>query len=376
MDDVNLTLDHKPLSGAEATRRYFAKFERIIGHMEQVAETSRNEGLLDRAETDIVLGYLQSLSGTFTALANKYLMAGRVSNRLPHSLTIDRQDSGFPIYQELMQMANDALQVEKHLQNLPSPTKLKQEMVQHILNEHTIPTGLQYAMSQRLYYEYLAAGQMFWAQTDPQAQWLGDIDKRRRRYLVHWASYDSQVNIPTIYVMLVEDSGRTALPRDQRRWPRAQNHLMAQSLASLKLVTIAQGFDQDFDDLHPKYLRRFHIGPMYSHTFTQQTGPLREVLAEADGSPGEDWALAWTVETLVSESVTEEKSGFFGSVEREVFKLDHFGKTEKETGSSQVRRSIILPAKPHQVLEERQPPGMNGVRKYVVGPKGQLLSYR
>ncbi len=344
--------------------------------MGQVAEIAEREGTLNNAEAEIVLGYLKNLSGTFTALSNKYLMAGRVSDMLPGSLTVDRKDSGFPIYQELLQMANDALQTDRHLHNLPPTAKLKQDMVRHILNEHTIPTSLQYAMSQRLYYEYLAGGQMFWAQSDPQAHWLGDIDKRRRQYLIHWASYDSQINIPTVYVMMVEDSGRTALPRDERRWPKAQSHLMAQAIASLKLVTIAQGFDRDFDDLHPKYLRRFHVGPMYSHRFTEQSGPLREVLAEAAGNVGDDWALAWTVETLVSDRVEQEKSGFFGSVEREIFQLDHFGKTEAETGSTNIHRSLILPERPHQVLEERNPAGMRGVRKYVVGPQGQLLSYR
>lgn len=107
---------------------------------------------------------------------------------------------------------------------------------------------------------------------------------------------------------------------------------MAQAVASLKLLTIARGFDRDFDDLHPKMLRRIHLGSMYSHSYTTQTGPLREVLAEAKGGYGNDWALAWTVETLLSEKVEEEKSGWFSTVEREIFKLDHFG----DAGCTQV----------------------------------------
>lgn len=200
---MDLTRDHKPLSGAEATRRYFAKFDRIIGHLGQVAEVSREEGLIKKSEAEIVVSYLRALGGTFTALSNKYLMAGRVSEHLPNSMTIDRKDSGFPVYQELLQMANDALQTDRHLQHLPKPEKLKQDMVRHILNERSAPTELQYALSQRLYYEYLATGAKFWAQSDAQAHWLGNSSPDRRQYLLHWASYDSQLNIPTIYVMQV-----------------------------------------------------------------------------------------------------------------------------------------------------------------------------
>jgi len=57
------------------------------------------------------------------------------------------------------------------------------------------------------------------------------------------------MNIPTIYLMIVEDTGRTALLKDQRRWPAVQAHLMAQAVGSLKMVTIGSGFDLDFDDL-------------------------------------------------------------------------------------------------------------------------------
>jgi hypothetical protein len=41
-----------------------------------------------------------------------------------------------------------------------------------------------------------------------------------------------------------------------------------------------------------------------------------------------------------------------------------------------VRRSLILPQAPFQVLEERKPPGFQGVRKYVVSEAGQILSYK
>ena len=150
---------------------------------------------------------------------------------------------------------------------------------------------------------------------------------------------------------------------------------MAQSLGGLKLLTIAQGFDETFDHLHPKRLRRFRIGPMYSHTFTRQTGPIRDVLEQARAPEGQDWALAWTMEELESERVREEKSGWFSKVEREVFALDPFGGRGVETGTTATERMVILPERPFQVLAERNPPGFGSVRKFVVGATGRVLSY-
>src|SRR5690606_32396778 len=99
----------------------------------------------------------------------------------------------------------------------------------------------QYAMSQRLYYEALAAGGLFWPQMHPVAQWISDLPGGRRRFLLHWAVYDSQLNVPVVYLMELEDSGRRALPLDEGRWPQVQSHLLAQSVGGLKPVTIAKG---------------------------------------------------------------------------------------------------------------------------------------
>jgi len=329
---VDLTFDHKVLDSAKATRRYFAKFERIIVHL--------SEGLITSPEAKMLKEYLEALSNTFTALSYKFLMAHRVREQADLNFSIDKTESGFPIFRELMQMASDSTQAKKHLKSLPSQERLK-------------------------------------TQNHPQIIWVGkDMKAGRRNYLVHWASYDSQTNLPSIYLMELEDTSHRALPHDERRWPRVQSHLMAQAVSGLKLLTIAKGFDQDFDHLHPKLLRRFHLGPMHSHAFTEQHGPLRDVLAQADGEPGLDWALAWTVESLVSEKTTKEKVGIFKQAERQVYALNKMDFKMADSGATDIRRSLILPHRAYQVLEEKNKADFDGVRKYVVGRNAKILSYK
>ncbi|MGJ8618380.1 MAG: hypothetical protein ACSHWS_16175 [Sulfitobacter sp.] len=369
------TLDHVGLTDTFASRRYFRKFEGIMQHMLHVAGVMEAEQKLNREEVAILTRYAAKLTHTFKALSLKYLLVGRNTGRFFGSLTMDERDSGFPVAAEIMTMASDAQQAATHLENMASETTLKNEMVQTILGDREVPAKLQFALSQRLYYEELAKGDLFWVHNDPQADWTGNKSDYRRTFRLHWATYDSQVNLPVIYLMELEDTGDVALPKDERRWPEVQAHLSAQALGGLKLVTIARGFDQDFDDLHPKRLRRFHLGPMYSHAYTRQAGPLREVLAEAKAPEGQDWALVWTEEELVSDRVIEEKSGWFSTVEREVFALDPFGVQGPDLGATRSERSIILPQRPYQVLEEKNPPGFGSVRKFVVSPQGRVLQY-
>jgi hypothetical protein len=375
MPETNLTDDHQELYDTLTARRYFTKFERITGHMLRVAGEVEAEGRLTRTEARVLGRYLTAVTGTFRALSYKYLMTGR-SEGAPR-LTFDRHESGFPVAQELMMMALDAAQVQKHLGGMASVTELKDRMVRQIVRDLEVPTQLQFALSQRLYYEALAvamgeAGGIFWPKNDPDAQFIKEVGDRKH-FLVHWAVYDTQVNLPVVYLLDVEDSGKKALPMDDRRWPMAQAHLMAQSLLGLKLLTIAQGFDKDFSGLHPKRLRRITLGPMYSHDFTLQSGPISQVLMDAKAPDGEDWALVWTVEDLLSDHEEEVKDGWFSSAERQVFKLDPFA---PDSGMTRIDRMVILPERPYQVLAELNQPGLRDLRKFVVGAAGQILPAR
>lgn len=363
-----LTSDHHELYDTLTARRYFAKFDRITGHLARVAAEVEAEGKLSRTEARVLGVYLKAVAGTFRALNHKYLMTGR--GETAPKLTIDRHESGFPVAQELMTMAVDAQQAAKHLEGMPSETELKDRMVRQIVGDQTIPTALQFALSQRYYYEALAAGGIFWARNDPDAQWIEDLGERRH-FLVHWAVWDTQDNLPVVYLMDLEDSGKKPLPNDAYRWPEVQHALMAQSVGGLKLLTIATGFDKDFPDLHPKRLRRIILGPMYSAGFTLQSGPISKVLEGAKAPEEEDWALVWTVEDLVSDREEEVKDGWFSTVGRQVYKLDAVGGAE--LGATRQERMIILPEKPYQVLVEQNPKGLQGLRKFVVGAGGRLI---
>jgi hypothetical protein len=371
-----LTDDHTQIYDTAIARRYFDTFDRITGHLGRVAAELESDGSLSKLDARVIGTYIQRLGLTFQSLGYKYLMTGRIEGPLPGRLTFDRHESGFPIAQELLVMANDAMQADRHLSQLPSEAEIKDSMIRQIVGDLAIPTRLQFTLSQRLYYESLVRGAQFWARNDADIQWLGE-SVVRRQWLVHWAVYDTQTNLPVIYLMNVEDSGKTHLPRDDRRWPQVQAHLMAQSFDGLKLITIAKGFDTDFDDLYPKRLRRIHLGPMYSSAFTLQSGPISDVLAHANAEPLQDWALVWTVEDLLAEREETVKTGWFSSSERQIFASSPFaGKTLADIGATAMDRMLIMPERPYQALAERNPPGFAGVRKFVVGAGGRVLPQR
>jgi hypothetical protein len=366
--DGGLSKDHAELSDGAVVRRYFTKFERITGHLVRVAGEVEAEGKLTRTEAHILGRYLAALNGTFRALSNKYLMTGR-ADTAPR-LTFDRHESGFPVAQELMTMALDAAQVEKHLGGMAAEAEIKDRMVRQIVRDLTVPTQLQFALSQRLYYEALAAGGLFWARNDPEAQFIAETGARRH-FLIHWAVWDTQTNLPVVYLFDVQDSGKKPLPGDDRRWPLVSQGLMAQSVGGLKVMTMAQGFDKDFEALHPKRLRRITLGPMHSHDFTLQSGPISDVLKAASAPDGNDWALVWTVEDIVSDREEDVKDGWFSTANRQIWKLDPVHGVD--TGTTRLDRMVIVPEQVFQAMVEVNAPGLRPYRKFVVGAGGRII---
>lgn len=363
-----LVSDHAEIYDTAQARRYFAKFSRIGGYLARIAAEFEKEGRFSRVETRVLAAYLNGVIGTFSALSHKYLMSG-LAEGAPR-LTIDRHESGFPVVQELMMMAVDAQQAERHLSGMASAAELRDHMIRTILGERKVPVQLQFALSQRLYYEAVRAGELFHARNDPEAQWLGQ-NGDRRRYLIHWAVWDSGLNLPVVYLLEMEDTGRRPLPEDALRWPGIRQKLLAQSVGGLKLVTMATGFDKDFDDACPKRLRRITLGPMYSSGFTLQSGPISHVLEDARAAEGEDWALVWTLEDLVSDREEPVKDGWFSTRPGQIWRLAPV--IGADTGTTATERMIVLPERPYQVLVEQNPPGLRGIRKFVVGGGGRLI---
>lgn len=369
---VGLSADHREIADDLVARGYFLQLRRIAAALTPALDEMVRDRIFGPTDVQVIRGHVGALLATVQALSMKYLVASRVEGPLSRRLTIDILDSGFPVWQEIAQTAADAAQAGEQLARTPTAEAIRDDMVREIVSDLRHPTRLQYAMSQRMYYEALAAGGLFWPQMNPVALAMGD-DGHRRRWLIHWGVYDSRQNLPVVYLLDCDDTGRRPLPEDARRWPEAQAHLLAQSVGALQLLTIAQGFDADFDTLHPFRLRRLTLGPIHSREFTLQEGPIKGVLEDANAAAGEDWALAMALEDLQSGRVEMQSAGLFGVVEKQVYRIDTTGAQGMGQGLTSAQRLLVIPQRPFQALSRLDPPGFRGIRKYVPMPDGRVM---
>ena len=295
-----------------------------------------------------------------------------VATRFWDTFKIDTRESGFPIFQHMLQLENDRKAAEERLETLATARQIRGEMVEQMLRYRNHPRDLQRKMAERLYHETLADYDVFFTHTKPETV-RHSINRRtgRHYYVVQWASYDGGANMPMIYVAVIEDSSDSPPPPPADRedgqspWPNSDavsglpNRQLSQrfcafteahSSYSLTLSTIATAMDKDFPELHPKQLRRFIIGPFYAGGFTSHPEEVQRILDKVD-DPDDMWLMTWTSQELWSKEERPARWGLWGkSAPEEIFHINTDDLECVRQGVSSVESRALIPHEAYQAV--------------------------
>ena len=292
--------------------RYFAAITAALSGLEIFMRDDRSPLYRHGIVAKIVAEYIDRLDRSFACWENRlgFLDAFRIS----------RAESGYPVFQNLLELENDRRSADQRLASIPSAGELRAEMADFILRHKDFPAALQKSMAERLYLEDVKGEQTFGPFTLAQTAKVSVNPKTMRPYyLVHWATFDGSANLPLVYMVTVEDSSEAMvrqlvdrngklddkvdipLPVDGLLNPdlahRFDDYTEKNSAYSLSPLTIAMNLDKDFPDLHPKQLRRVVLGPFYSAGITENNSTVQEVLSKVR-KPENAWLLTWTIQEV------------------------------------------------------------------------------
>ena len=270
--------------------------------------------------------YLDEIKASFEAWESRISFTER--------FRISKAESGFPIFQNILDLANDAKRAEAKLKGLPAAEELTADMADFILPKKQFPEQIQRQLAERLYFEKLMGQQLFKAFALPVTEKVSvNPTTGRPYYVVHWAAFDGTRHLPVVYVATVEDSSpdmvKTLVSGDKLDKSvdiplpvagllnpefahKFDDFAEKNSSLGLTLTTIATNMDKDFPNLHPKQLQRFILGPFY-HAGLTDHGSLVANILEKVRRPENAWLLSWNIEVLYSKNERAGKSGFWSS---------------------------------------------------------------
>ena len=345
--------------------RYFDAIAAALKGLEIFMRDDRSPLYRHGIVAKVAAEYIARLEITFSCWRNRigFLDTFRIS----------RAESGFPIFQNLLELENDKRQAPQRLAAIPDPAELRNEMADFILRHKAFPEALQRSMAERLYLEAVRDGAVFGPFMLAQTVKVSVNPKTLRPYyLIHWATFDGSANLPLIYMATVEDSSPAMvsqlvgengklnegidipLPVDGLLNPdlahRFDDFTEKNSAYTLSPATIANNLDKDFETLHPKQLRRMVLGPFYSAGITEHNSAVAEVLSKVR-RPENAWLLTWTIQEVYSKGERPGRRGLWSSEKTtQEFYINTDDLEAARQGVSTYEKHALVPHEAYQAL--------------------------
>ncbi len=347
-----------------AATRYFEALSRALDGVDTyLGDEARPEQKRDWV-TGILAEYVDRLRGSLRSWQDRVAFAKK--------FRISQAESGFPVYQNVLELENDRREAKKRLAQMPDEDTIRKEMVDFILTKKAFPEALQLTMAERRYLSTVESGVHFsplcLAKT---VHVTVNAKTKRPLYIVHWGYYDGTANLPLVYIAFIEDSSKdvvdTLVDGDKLRRgveiPLPVEGLLNPALAhqfdafcdknsaySLTLSTIATSLDKDFPTLHPKQLRRYVIGPFYHSEITVNGATVDKILQKVK-RPENQWMLTWTMQEILSKNEIPGKWGIFGGEPaREEFFINIDDLDAARMGVSTYGRHALVPHEAYQAI--------------------------
>ncbi|MBO6901151.1 MAG: hypothetical protein JJ864_07370 [Rhizobiaceae bacterium] len=352
-------------AASDAARRYFDAISAAISGLDIFLRDDSSPLYRHETVATIVTEYLERLERSFSCWENRLAFAD--------AFRISRAESGYPVFQNVLELENDRKTAEGRLSAIPQPDQIRAEMADFILRHKSFPRALQRSMAERLYLENVRSGQVFSPFILPRTVKVSvNPATRRPYYLVHWGTFDGSANLPLIYMATLEDSSsglvrslvtkggklnedvEVPLPVEGLLNPelahRFDDFAEKNSAYSLSPATIAGNLDKDFDELHPKQLRRVVLGPFYSAGITEHNSTVTDILAKVRRKENA-WLLTWTVQEVFSKSEKPARKGLWSSQPaREEFYINTDDLDAARQGVSSYEKHALIPHEAYQLL--------------------------
>ncbi|MFK7791204.1 MAG: hypothetical protein AB8B88_00905 [Devosiaceae bacterium] len=315
----------------------------------------------------VTAGLLQSSDTVLVDIAARIdasfdLLDKRDAGGLP--VRADRNDSGLPILADIIALARD---VKARAEPEQSSAYLRERLLNQMMERRRVPRKLQLQEIGRAIYQEAVRGALpiFW----PEGRSLQPQDEGRLKQL-SWDHWDGSTNKPVFTQAWIEY-------RQPRAFPHTEMQALARKFSGSGFTPLASAieFDDAFDDIALKRMKRWTLGPFYSPVFMDLPPAFAPLFADL---PVDDaWMFVWHVDEVISVGTEETKSWFLAPTRyRETYAVDTTDGLATERGASASRAHALLPHRAHQKLMATKggiDTLMRGMRIHSLSPDGKLF---
>ena len=179
------------------TQKYFSSLGNALDGLDTYLRDEQSPAQKHHLIASVISEYLTLMHDSLDSWESKVTFQNK--------FRISQTESGFPAFQNVLDLQNDSKDAEQRLSELRDPDVIRKAMVDHILTQRTFPVDLQKQMAERHYLELVQAGSHFAPLVLPKTVKVSVNPKTKRPfYVVHWGYYDGSANVPLIYMATIK----------------------------------------------------------------------------------------------------------------------------------------------------------------------------
>jgi len=355
----------------EKTREYFKKTNNISKMITNIVKHNINSDDSKKTTTDdaVILKHINLLNNTIYALSLKYKFNGLVDHKQNTIFNIDAMDSGYPLQKEILFLESDKNRSEELSKTLIKKEIIKEGLIHCALHYKSINTDLQYDLCMHDFYNFIKNNELFLSFNGFNITPLKDRDGIKRG-IANWSVFDHETNLPSVFIMMFEYSGKEQLEEDSQVFKDMKMAAIENSYSPNKLMMVANRIDYALDNVHPKCLKKITVGPIYNGGITNHS-PIIDNLLKGEGE--ENWILSWKKETILSKSTRTVSTGFFSSKQEEIYHIDGTNYDAMESGATEIENSIILTYDAYQKFDRSEKDLLKQFKKIIVSNSGEVV---
>jgi SH3-like domain-containing protein len=259
--------------------------------------------ILQEEKRDYAVSFLDMMSQSAECFLYKYHDVLQGDDKIDFPLTIDPRISGLPTVKDFYLLEKNKNDAAAMLEQLPPRAEIIDMIRRAIFRDDSVANG-QNVYARSKFYTKLASSTIL-----PSYQILSmkKVNEKNGRdyYSIEWCCIEKGSNFPMLYrVLLTQEDRFPALQPGSN--PRLETVLYQSQGGTANLAGFASLIDREIEEVHPKMVERYKIGPFMSK-FTNNCGLFEELLSDpAAGTDLEDHSmLKFTVERVVSEKVSQ-----------------------------------------------------------------------
>tara|TARA_R110000868_G_scaffold164582_1_gene397319 strand:+ start:287 stop:1345 length:1059 start_codon:yes stop_codon:yes gene_type:complete len=245
-----------PLDSAvlETKEQYQVYFKIVTHAFNELVEKIANEKICTPVEASFVMQYGGLLTYSLEAFRVKYLFDA------DEKMRIDLTESGFPNYLEFRYLFNDLELKQEHISKLPKLETVKEEFLETLLKDKQPISDHKLHQAASLVY-YTSVDQQYIFRRFVQGKILEAKDNEfEAQYMVSWSFYDVTTNRPFICFMYFD------LHKEKLEEYKSEIYNVLETTADrdMSIDMMAYAIDKKLENLQPKKIRKFDLGPLHS----------------------------------------------------------------------------------------------------------------